>query len=308
MQCKQYIPSNLIHLPPVAYIDKVGLRLPVRPAADFITKLREACGVTYEETTARPGKKKSKRARKPRDMQRWWWVNIVQPTPAVLELLVAMWGQYKPSPTLSALEIALDLPTATEDDAEVLGAWVNHRIMQPHRRERGVNIVGGTRYTNAMRWGQVSVDDEGNLVRGGRGSKGIVTYSDRSSKITNTPCAHLEYRFAAAQYMKNAGFSHPADLLQLDAAAWWREKGRLVLRELDYRHLRKQVRRLISGMPDRRKRKQALRRMLIANSNGEEIQDVITSQGIHDTLRGAKGYRLNQLLPKINVEPLLPHL
>lgn len=215
-----------------------------------------------------------------------------------------MWGSHKPAPCFSGLDVALDLPVASEAEALWLGRWVNWRIIQRHRRENVITFYEGTRYNSPARWGWGKVSEDGEY-EAGRGTTQIVSYSDRPSKATGTPCLHIEMRHTGARQVRRAGIRHPADLAGLDLRAWWSR--RLVLAEIDPIEITRQAQRgRRSDPPDFYIAARVWN--LIRRGAAEDEDGNISAQSIHDACRGARWYRPATALPKIDIEPFLPPL
>lgn len=117
-----------------------------------------------------------------------------------------------PRHLVARFDIALDLETTNHVDAEQLQIYLEGHLDQARQGKQSWVKKGGTLYS------------------GQAGARNVIAlYSDRSSKLTQRPCCHLEWRTSSIPAVRAAGVSDIRDLLLIDPRKFFEQ--RLVLRD-----------------------------------------------------------------------------
>jgi hypothetical protein len=128
---------------------------------------------------------------------------VKRPDQKTLKYLAQLQQQHKGK--IFRIDLALDLITANEADAEALNDWLLKHTMLRWRRKGHMLDIENTFYWIEQR------------KRKRRSNREVVLYPDRESKITGeVDCVHLELRFLNVSACRTAGLSQIDSLLDLD--------------------------------------------------------------------------------------------
>jgi hypothetical protein len=202
----------------IAYIDTVVVRVRYRPSDELVALLEANCLRTVD---ARPAQ------------FFYWRIACQQPTEAALRILDSAISDL--DGVLQRVDIALDIPCESREEAEQLRKWFGRHLDMPYARdpaylfrsleEREMPEWAGTEtlYLQPRKWGRANVG----------------AYS-RDSKITGQPSLHIELRFGGSRAVRRiGGILRPSDLALLDPGSLIERKLRLA--RVDVRKLGKQV-------------------------------------------------------------------
>jgi hypothetical protein len=124
---------------------------------------------------------------------------------------------------INRVDAALDLIVADASAAHQLDTFfLRHKVQRWHGQRR-MRAYEGTTYISRDRWT----------------ARNLVQYSDMPSKITGSPCCHLELRLMGAEACRRAGIEFLEDLLDLDHRKLWSKE--LCLRTMDLRKLERHI-------------------------------------------------------------------
>lgn len=128
----------------------------------------------------------------------WSRLIVEQPRERAILALQRLYGN-DPTSAVFTVDVALDLVCTTVADAHALRRWLVDRIMWPRGRGHLVEI-GASAY----------------IIPGRHRARGLICYSDRSSKIAKRPCLHVEVRHRGRGPCRREGFRQPVDVLARD--------------------------------------------------------------------------------------------
>lgn len=109
---------------------------------------------------------------------------------------------------LLEVHVALDLIVTSTQEAKSLQQYVERRLLPSGRSKKDVVMIGGTTYYNRLT----------------RKGVEVAIYSDRASKVTQSPCVHIEWRTIGAQPLRRAGLYTVPELLSVDHRQFWRDR------------------------------------------------------------------------------------
>lgn len=118
---------------------------------------------------------------------------------------------------VSRVDFALDLITATREEADALGKFVAETMLKPWHGKQRLSQYGktGVRYT--------SIDKDK--------ASNIIIYSDGETKAhwmqRAVRCAHIEWRACGTDGMRRAGVTRDWDMVGFDHRAFWEKRLRL---------------------------------------------------------------------------------
>jgi hypothetical protein len=125
-------------------------------------------------------------------------LSLQQPQPEALKLI-----GYNLDHIVSRFDVAIDLPTETHPDADLLTSMIKHLQVQPWHGKRRSRSFKETAYVS-----QRST------------ARNLVIYGDNESKVTKGPCCHIEFRYHGARACKARGVRTCHDLLMYDHGLW----------------------------------------------------------------------------------------
>lgn len=258
--------------PPVyasSYVDTVGLLVSRRPVNELYRAIKRYCGSCTLRRSQHP-------------IARVRFV-VHQPQPEVLRLLDQLISEKMGM--IHEVHLALDLCTATAKDAAELADWVNARFVILWNRGRRANWVGEGRYTSQRKWR----------------SQQVVAYADRPSKVTGSPCLHLEWRARGRAQVVALGVVEPLDLVAFGHRAFWSR--RLVLEEANWDAVARQYTRKF-GQGQQRRALGVVRRL--ASEHRPDGEPIITAQALRSLAPNLPWIDLRYALRRVDVGHLLP--
>ena len=165
----------------VAYVDTIALYCWKPLPGDLLSQLRRQYG--HRLLLKR--------------LQYGWMVEINQPT---LQTLCQLAPFEHALLCLSRVDIAFDPLTQTKAEGVNAANFLKQHTIQKWRRNQESVTIETTTYWSANR----------------KTKRNIVAYGDKRSKITSTPCAHLELRFTSAAAVKRAKLDLKALIAGID--------------------------------------------------------------------------------------------
>jgi hypothetical protein len=206
-----------------SYFDTVEVMLPHRLPSRATQILR----------SLNPGFKFLKFNRNPR----WpFGVRLQFPTKAALLFIERAFRDH----LVRRLDISMDWITATQDDAEALGRWLQRGLTQRYRGQRRVVWNGDFLYLGAR-----------------SDSRNGLLYWDRLSKVSSLPAAHIDCRINSAAQCRKLGIKKLSDLFTLDCKRVLRENFRLS--RLSNRLVKKRIEEIARRSVRRQSRKHSRR-------------------------------------------------
>lgn len=194
---------------------------------------------------------------------------------------------------INKIHLALDLTTKDISDAEDIKKYLDHHQVHPWHGKQKVCRIENTTYTAA---------------RSAR--RNIVKYADRRSKITGTPCCHIEMRLLHVDTLRNAGFSDIQSLKDLNHYDFWSKN--LRLREINVEKFGKELlNRQQRKKPWIKKFGNGLQYDIFRRAGYTAIrfstysEEPATVQEVIDRFRGTR-INVSKCLKKINTGPFLP--
>lgn len=194
----------------LTYFDKVVVNMIRPPDKSILKRFRQECG--------------SLTLTRSKDFEREHRLVALQPNDVAIQLLDELFDPSGKGDRVTEFELALDLTTKTKRKANQLHAAMCSVIVFQHHGDKRVNWCKETRYTSPREWG----------------TRQLVTYSDRRSKINGMPCLHIEMRYRGSQVVRRCGVNRPIDLLAIDKHQYWQRY--LVLRKVDVHRLGRSLR------------------------------------------------------------------
>ncbi|HEV2162667.1 MAG TPA: hypothetical protein VGR52_10620 [Stellaceae bacterium] len=117
------------------------------------------------------------------------------------EVLAAI-SEFEPRHIVSRCDVAIDLITATQDDARALNEFLAFHVIMPWRGTRCRRIVRIATYYGPPHTG-----------------RNLAIYPDRPSKVDGRPACHVELRLDRARTCKTHGINRLSDVDHLDPNA-----------------------------------------------------------------------------------------
>jgi hypothetical protein len=189
----------------VFYIDKVGIRTSHRWTPKEISLLRQHCGkpplfgvskISYD--------------------RKRYWTRLFQPNDQALQLVSAY------EHNTSHFEPAMDILVRKQSEVWMISEYFRKHSIQRWQGKQEVITHENTRYSAQVH------TPAGNYRRG----VNRADYCDRLSKVTRTPCVHIELRYVGAQTIQRiTGVTEAREFPHVDPVELFR-KG-LLLAEVD---------------------------------------------------------------------------
>lgn len=194
-----------------SYIDSVFLRLPRLMEKRYFLELRRALVSQRREKGVRYV---FKQVRVPDTDYFHLKLAVHQPSPQALQVLGEFLAHTKGPARVVEVHVALDLLVDTFLDAEQAKVAFLELFLPTSRPVAPWDwVADSTAYLNK------------NQKRG----VGYAVYCDRKSKVTNTPCLHVECRIRGGQELEKNGLRFVSHLLELDHRKFWTKRLCLVI-------------------------------------------------------------------------------
>lgn len=262
-----------LHVESLAYFDTVVVLVLGELDATDKNFLSDHCGSpVHPRSSKRPG---------------WTRIQLQQPNQVALQRLADIWETFDPRPCLSRIDVALDLTTATTEQAIQLTRWIEARLFKRHHGRQTVKRFLNSRYTAS---------------RAAR-TLNIATYGDKASKVTGEPCAHLEFRMQRARVCRNQGLHSAKHLIDLNFRDFLVRN--FALREIDYLQMARQAK-------GRGRAKQVTQRdrqiagLLIRWFRLQTQEEAPSAQQVHSICRTWPWFRANTAFRDVPIDDFLP--
>lgn len=189
----------------ISYIDTLQIWLAAPLSSEQLETLRSLCGGVSVFT----GKLRNRR-----DLRRRYLIQ--QPSASAIEFL-----RHKASYVhlINRFDVALDLTVADPNEAQRLYDFFLRLKVQKWHGRRRMAFSNRTAYASKDR----------------RAPRNLVQYADKMSKVTGTPCVHLELRLKGAEACRRVGINFLEDIPGLSHRKLWAKE--LCLRAIDPQRL-----------------------------------------------------------------------
>lgn len=206
----------------ISYIDTLSIWIPKQiapgvpgPTAEEI--IEEIISSGYAAPTSRPDKFR-RNTKPPKGYQRK--VTLQRPTEDGLQYLEQrLAGRY----LISRLHVALDLCTASQSDAEAVWKFIDAHMVKLYHRDKHIRVVAGqTKYHGRH-----------------RARNNLVVYAHWPSKVTGSPCCHVEWRSACPAAVRQVfrkglrGKVTLPEIVALDHRQYWADRLSLIYPHLE---------------------------------------------------------------------------
>ena len=181
----------------ISYVDTLIVRLPRLLRSDQLRAIRARCGSFCYEKSDKPIWMKHKKWRLYQAK-----IYLHQPTVEVIHS-IDRWFKTIP-PTIVGLHIAFDLITASPAAAHQINACITQHLYKPwHRLNHKISHYSGHNATTTY-------------FRERNSPTVLVIYSDKKSKILDTPCCHFEIRLSSRNAVPTSGIKNLRNIIALD--------------------------------------------------------------------------------------------
>jgi hypothetical protein len=198
----------------MSYFDTIVLWLDRKLEYPVRQRLERMCGsLRHEERRPRW---------RPTLVQR---LQLHQPSTDALRFLSRLLSKRRIYHEINCVDVAIDYVFRTTQETLRFHKFLDvHFVKRWHRKHR-LSYFRTTRYTAQRRW-----------VR-----NNVALYSDKPSRFTGDPCAHLEWRSRLKSAVRSIGVSNLSDLISFDHRGFWEK--RMILERIDLPTLGRQFKR-----------------------------------------------------------------